>query len=202
MTIYFEQGMKRFPFSTELILYNIQFNFNNRVNLNAVRSNLSLVQNNRNTFKINFLVFILSKDIHDMKNRDINGDMSNYEQEREILNQKYGRLKYLIENCVKVYGEFWGIFATNITNNLNISKLYKLGQKINMYLKEMDNLWNNELKTKRVDIENEYIIQLYSKFLKEILWNKKKSEEISSKLNDENKKHGLKRLKKKDFYSS
>ena len=198
MTIYFEQGMKRFPFSTELILYNIQFNFNNRVNLNAVRSNLSLVQNNRNTFKINFLVFMLSKDIHDMKNRDINGDMSNYEQEREILNQKYGRLKYLIENCVKVYGEFWGIFATNITNNLNISKLYKLGQKINMYLKEMDNLWNNELKTKRVDIENEYIIQLYSKFLKEILWNKKKSEEISSKLNDENKKHDLKKLEKKE----
>ena len=37
----------------------------------------------------------------------------------------------------------------------------------------MDNLWDNELKTKRVDIENENIILLYSRFLREILWNKK-----------------------------
>ena len=75
-----------------------------------------------------------------MKTKNINGEISNYEQEYEMLNQKYGRLKYLIENSVKIYSEFWGIFATNITNNLNISKLYKLGQKLNMYQKANANV--------------------------------------------------------------
>ena len=96
---------------------------------------------------------MLSKDIRDMKSKNINGDSSNYEQEHEILNQKYRRLKYLIENSTKLYGEFWGIFATNVTNNLKTSKLYNLGQKLNLYLKEINNLWDQELKSKKVDSE-------------------------------------------------
>ena len=190
MTIYFNQGMKRFPFSTELVLYYIHFNLSNRINLNAVRNNISVLEKRINTNKINFLIFILSKDILDIKSKNINGDLSNYEQEYEILNQKYRRLKFLIENSTKLYGEFWGIFATNVTNNLNTFKLYNLGEKLNIYLKEMNTLWDNELKLKKVDTENEVIIQLYSRFLREILWNKKKSEEIFKKINDE-KQHYL-----------
>ena len=49
MTIYFADGKKRFPFSTEVALYYIQFNFSNRSNLNSVRSNISLLQNGANT---------------------------------------------------------------------------------------------------------------------------------------------------------
>ena len=193
--------MKRFPFSSELILYYVQFNFSNRSNLNAVRTNISALQNNPNTNKTNFIIYMLSKDIHDMKSKNINGDSSNYEQEHELLNQKYRRLKYLIENSTKLYGEFWGIFATNVTNNLNTFKLYNLGQKLNLYLKEINNLWDQELKTKKVDSENEVIIQLYSRFLREILWNKKKSEEISKKLNDENQhNYDAKRLQNKKNY--
>ena len=166
MTIYFNTGIKKFPDSSELMLYYIQFNFINRSNLNAVRKNISLLQNNTNTNKIKFIIYILSKDIHNMKSKNVNGESSNYEQEHEILNQKYRRLKYLIENSTKLYGEFWGIFATNITNNLNTFKLYNLGQKLNIYLKEINTLWDNELKSKK--IENEAIIQLYSRFLKDI----------------------------------
>ena len=51
---------------------------------------------------------------------------------------------------------------------------------------EINNLWDNELKSKKVDLENKLTVQLYSTFLREILWNKKKSEEISGKLNGEN----------------
>ena len=163
MTIYFNSGMKRFPFSSKLILYNIHFNFTNRINMNSVRNNISLLQNSYNT------------------------------------NQKYRRLRYLIENSTKLYGEFWGIFATNLTNNLNTFKLYNLGQKLNLYLKEMDILWNNELKNKKVDSENQVIIQLYSRFLLEILWNKKKSEEISKKLNEEDQRnHDTKKKRNKN----
>ena len=197
MTIYFNSGMKRFPFSSKLILYNIHFNFTNRINMNSVRNNISLLQNSYNTHKTNFLLFMLSKDIRNMKSKDVNGDSSDYEQEHEILNQKYRRLRYLIENSTKLYGEFWGIFATNLTNNLNTFKLYNLGQKLNLYLKEMDILWNNELKNKKVDSENQVIIQLYSRFLLEILWNKKKSEEISKKLNEEHQRNHDSKKKKK-----
>ena len=199
MTIYFNSGMKRFPFSSKLILYNIHFNFTNRINMNSVRNNISLLQNSYNTNKTNFLLFMLSKDIRNMKSKDVNGDSSDYEQEHEILNQKYRRLRYLIENSTKLYGEFWGIFATNLTNNLNTFKLYNLGQKLNLYLKEMDILWNNELKNKKVDSENQVIIQLYSRFLLEILWNKKKSEEISKKLNEEDQRnHDSKKKRNKN----
>ena len=199
MTIYFNSGMKRFPFSSKLILYNIHFNFTNRINMNSVRNNISLLQNSYNTHKTNFLLFMLSKDIRNMKSKDVNGDSSDYEQEHEILNQKYRRLRYLIENSTKLYGEFWGIFATNLTNNLNTFKLYNLGQKLNLYLKEMDILWNNELKNKKVDSENQVIIQLYSRFLLEILWNKKKSEEISKKLNEEDQRnHDSKKKRNKN----
>ena len=199
MTIYFNSGMKRFPFSSKLILYNIHFNFTNRINMNSVRNNISLLQNSYNTHKTNFLLFMLSKDIRNMKSKDVNGDSSDYEQEHEILNQKYRRLRYLIENSTKLYGEFWGIFATNLTNNLNTFKLYNLGQKLNLYLKEMDILWNNELKNKKVDSENQVIIQLYSRFLLEILWNKKKSEEISKKLNEEDQRnHDTKKKRNKN----
>ena len=199
MTIYFNLGIKRFPFSSELILYNIHFNFTNRTNLNSVRNNITLLQNNYNTNKINFLIYILAKDIRNMKSKDVQGDSTDFEQEHELLNQKYRRLKYLIENSTKLYGEFWGIFATNLTNNLNTFKLHNIGQKLNIYLNEMNNLWNNELKTKRVDSENQVIIQLYSRFLLEILWNKKKSEEISKKLNEEDQRnHDTKNRKNKN----
>ena len=186
MTIYFNMGMKKFPFLTELILYYIHFNFSNRANLNSVRKYISLLQNSYNTNKINFLTFVLSEDIRHMKSKNIDEDYSNYEQEQEILNQKYRRLKYLIENSTKLYSEFWTIFANNITYNLNTFKLYNLGFKLNVYLKEINILWDFELKSKKVDQENQMIIQLYSRFLREILWNKRKSAEINKKLQDEN----------------
>ena len=67
---------------------------------------------------------------------------------------------------------------------------------MNNYLEEINYLWDNELKMKKVNSENEMIIQLYSRFLREILWNKKKSEEISNKLNNLNHNHDLKKIEK------
>ena len=190
MTVYFNNGMKKFPFSSELMLYFIQFNFSKRFNLNSVRTNITIVQKNSNTYMIDFIAYHLAQEIKNMRSQiSDSNESNNVEQEMDALTQKYRRLKYLIENSTKLYGEFWGIFATNITNNLNTFKLYNLGQKLNLYLKEISNLWDNELKSKKIDSENQGIIQLYSRFLKEILWNKKKSEEITKKLNDEHQHH-------------
>ena len=80
---------------------------------------------------------------------------------------------------------FGVFFSTNVSNNLNIKKLYSLGEKLNKYLNEINNLWENELKNKKINIEYQSTIQLYSKFLLEILWNKQKSFEVLQKLNND-----------------
>ena len=61
-----------------------------------------------------------------------------------------------------------------------------MGEKLNIYLNEINNLWENELKNKRISEECQSIVQLYSKFLLEVLWDQKKSKEVNKKLNDEN----------------
>ena len=66
------------------------------------------------------------------------GESEEQEQnEKILLEQNYQRLKNLISNITKLYAEFWGIFEAKVTNSLNIQKLYKLGEKINVYLKEV-----------------------------------------------------------------
>ena len=68
----------------------------------------------------------------------------------------------------------------------------------------MSNLWDNELKNKRISNECQSIVQLYSKYLLEILWDQKKSKEVYKKLNNENidnyyqnkKKNWKKKLKR------
>jgi len=109
-------------------------------------------------------------------------------------------VKLLIETSTKLYGEFWGSLSNNLTvsNNLNLKKLFFVGNKLNQILNEINLLWENDLKMKKIDIENQSIVQLYAYFLREILKNKKKSEEISKKLNEEqhyeNKKNESDRL--------
>lgn len=94
-------------------------------------------------------------------------------------------VKVLIESAAKLYGEFWGSLSTNLTNNLNLKKLFFVGNKLNQILNEINQLWENELKHKKIDLENQSIVQLYAYFIREILKNTKKSDEISKKLNEE-----------------
>ena len=119
-----------------------------------------------------------------------NGNNLNNENDNEIkvdiIEQKYQKLKFLFENSIKLYGEFWGIFSTNVSTILNTKKLYSLGEKLNIYLNEINNLWDNELKNQRISDECQSIVQLYSKFLLEVLWDPKKSKEVYKTLNDEN----------------
>ena len=128
-----------------------------------------------------------------MKIKEIN-EGNEIEQESLVIEQNYKKLKQLISNSTKLYVEFWGIFSTNITNNINMTKLYKLGEKLNKCLKELYNLWENNLKNKKIDLENENIAQLYSRFLKEVIWANKRSEEIQKKINEEHQIQGFKKI--------
>ena len=196
MTHYFNKAMKHFPNSKIIRLYYIQFNFSKKYNLNSVRANLEYIKRLKNNIKEEFIVYYIENKIITMKDKPLNLNEGNeLEQDNIFLQQNYKKLKDLIINSTKLYAEFWGIFSNNITNNLNISKLYKIGENLNIYLKEINDLWKNNLKNKALDIENEYILQLYSRFLIEILLDKSSSEEVQKKINEEYHYQGYKSLK-------
>ena len=199
MSIFFNNAMKKFPYNKLLKLYYIQFNFYKKYNLNSVRMNLEDIKKMRSNIQEEFIVYCLENEISKIKIKDVK-EGNEKEQETLIIEQNYKKLKNLISNCTKLYVEFWGIFATNITNNLNTTKLYKLGEKLNIYLKEINNLWEKKLKYKKIDPENENIAQLYSRFLREILWAKNQSEEIQKKINEEHQVQGFKKLYEENIH--
>ena len=175
MTTYFNNAIKKYPFNNLLRLYYIQFNFYNKSNLNSVKANLVQLKKMKNNIKEQFVIYCIEKEIFKIKKKDVNDGIES-EQEALIIEDSYKRLKDYIINTTKLYVEFWGIFANNITNNLNNEKLYRLGEKLNIYLKEINDLWENNLKNKKIDIENENNAQLYSRFLRDIMGDKIKSE--------------------------
>ena len=201
MNAFFNKGLKIYPKSTSLLILFIHFNYSKRFNLNSVKTNLYQLKKLKCSFKENFIIYVMEQNIKNMKNdngTDINNENDDSDSQIDITLQKYQKLKYLIENSIKLFSEFWGIFSTNVTNNLNTTKLYSLGEKLNKHLNEINNLWDNELKNKKINLEYQNILQLYSKFLLEILWNKKKSQEVIQKLNDENMNFQQNDKQKKD----
>jgi hypothetical protein len=189
MNIYFNKGLKMFPNNVQIIILYIQFNYTKRINLNIVKTYLILLKNLECTIKEKYIIYCMEQII---RNNNENGYDLNNENDKDnetkidLLEQKYQKLKYLIENSIKLYGEFWGIFSTTISSNINTSKLYSLGEKLNIYLNEIYNLWDNELKNKGISDGCQSTVQLYSKFLLEVLWDQKKSKEVYKKLNDDN----------------
>ena len=189
MNILFNKGFKKFPNSIYILILYIQFNYSKRFNLNSVKAILLNMKKLECTLKEQFMIYCMEQNMKNLNNNKLDYNFENIqdsETQEDLNEQKYQKLKYFIENSIKLYGEFWGIFSTNVTNNVNTTKLYSLGEKLNKYLNEINNLWDNELKNKKINNENQAIVQLYSKFLLEILWDRKKSKEVSKKLNDEN----------------
>ena len=186
MNVFFNRGLKLYPNSFYLMILFLYFNYSKRFNMNSVRTNLLLLKKIDYNMKEKYIIYCIEQKIKNNRNDSyIDNDQDNNSQV-DFIEQKYQKLKYLIENSIKLYGEFWGIFSTNISSNINTAKLYSLGEKLNIYLNEMNNLWDNELKNKKIGNECQSIIQLYSQFLLEILWDHKKSKEVYKKINDEN----------------
>ena len=189
MNLYFNRLLKEYPKNFQLLILFVHFNYNKRFNLNNVKANLNILKNMQCNFREKYILYCLEQNIKNNKNCGIDINMErdrNSDSRIDSTEQKYQKLKYLIENSIKLYGEFWGIFATNVTNNINTYKLYSLGEKLNIYLKEMNILWDTELKNEKIHNEHQSIVNLYSKFFSEVLWDQKKSKEIYKKLNEEN----------------
>ena len=188
MNNFFILGLKMYPKDIYILMLYIHFNYRKRFNLNSVRTNLIQLKKIECTIIDKYIIYCMEQNIKNMKNGldlNIDNEQEN-DSQLDLTEQKYQKLKYLIENSIKLFSEFWGIFSTNISTNINTAKLYSLGEKLNIYLNEMNNLWDNELKNKRISNEYQSVLQLYSKFLLEVLWDPKKSKEVNKKLNDEN----------------
>ena len=189
MSIYFNKVIKTYPYNLFLKLYYIHFNFGKNYHLNNAKTNLELIKKMEYDMNEEFIIYCLEQQIMKSKNKDI--DFGNEaEKEHSLLDHNYKRLKDLITSCTKLYVEFWGILAKKIKNNINISKFYKLGENLNIYLREIKYLWENNLKDKKISIENEVNAQLYCRFLREILWDQKNSQIIQKKIYEDNNNRG------------
>ena len=176
MNLFFNKAFKKFPDNIYLLILYIQFNYNKRFNLKNVKEKLLKLKTIKCNIKEKYIIYCMEQNINSNNRLDNNKNEEYNDSQLDLNNQKYDKLKYLIENSIKLYAEFWGIFATNITSIINTSKLHSIGKKLNIYLNEINNLWDNELKNIKVSNENQNIVQLYSKFLLEILGDKKKIE--------------------------
>jgi hypothetical protein len=111
MSVHFNSIIKNFPKNSLIRIYYIHFNYTKRYNLNSVRINLAELKKIKVNFQEEFVVFCMEQDIKeiDSKVSDIgaNGDAF----DNELIDQKYLKLKYLIENTTKLYVEFWSIFS-------------------------------------------------------------------------------------------
>ena len=160
MNLFFNRLLKEYPQNFNILILYVHFNFSKRFNLNTTKANLNVLKNMQCNFKEKYILYCLEQNMKNNRNTMMEISMDkdrNNDSRIDLIDQKYQKLKYLIENSIKLYGEFWGIFSTNVTNNINTYKLYSLGEKLNIYLKEMS-----------------------------ILWDQKKSKEIYKKLNEEN----------------
>ena len=185
MSHIFNQAMKTFPHDILIRLHYIQFNYDQKYNLNCVKTTFEELRKMKKNNKIRYVIYCQESTITSMRLKSDSETIEQEQNEKIILEQSYQKMKKLISNITKLYAEFWGIFEAKVTNNLNVQKLYKLGEKLNVYLKELNNLWENDLKNKKVDFENESIAQLYSLFLREILWDNKKSDLVLKKIDEE-----------------
>ena len=193
MTIYFNTAIKKFPRNKILKLHYIQFNYDNKYNLSSMNAIFEDVKKMKSDLIEEYTIYCAEKEIIKYKIREMN-ENTEVDEESLIIEQNYKKLKKYIVDITKLYVEFWGIFANNITNNLNSLKLYKLGEKLNLYLKEINRLWEDNLKNKKIDSENESIAILFSKFLREVIWDQKKSEIIQKKVNEEHNAEGFRKI--------
>ena len=193
MTTFFNEAIKKYPRDVLIRMYYIQFNYNQKYNLNNIKTTFEDLKKLKFGIHLQFTLYCQEKEISRMKLSE-SKDTNEEEKEKINIEYNYKTLKKLITNITKLYAEFWGIFANNITNNLNTDKVYKLGEKLNSNLKEINKLWKNNLRNKKINYENQNIAQLYSQFLKEILWDSKKSDLVQKKINEEQYMQGFDKI--------
>ena len=180
--ILYVQAIKQFPDSQAILLNFLKFNYEKKYNLSNAKIYLEKIERFKNSIREDYVIFFIKKSQSTIINEEGEEIIIN---EEDTPQHKINRFKILIDTGTKLYGEFWGILATNLTHNLNLNKLFHIGHRINKYLKEMEQLWD-DLKDKKLGQDLQNILQLYSTFMKNILQNPEKSSKIDTKIKDMN----------------
>ena len=113
MNIFFNHGLKLYPRNFELLILYINFNYTKKFNLNSVKSNLLVLKKIKCSMKEKFIIYCMEQNIKNINNNNglnFNDDKDDNSQV-DTTEQKYQKLRYLIVNSIKLYGEFWGIFS-------------------------------------------------------------------------------------------
>lgn len=189
VTLQYSEGIKKFPNSKALVMSQVQFNYEMKINIAVVKTSLAKLEKAKNSLSEDFILYIIKQNISNTtSNNKMNRSLSNEDEVLRIedtVELKFKRFKSLIESGSKFYAEFWGNLCANSSNNLNLRKLFYVGHRLNKILVDINQLWELELKNKKIDFENQGIIQLYAMFLRDILKNRKKAEDITKRLNEE-----------------
>ena len=180
----FREGITQFPTCQTILLHYIYFNYDNKFNIHSTKIMLTRLESLEKNIVEEYLLFILYQKI-EKYNLKLNKTKEGSIGVEDNYEMKYRRLKILIEESTKLFSDFWGNLGTNLTSKINLSKIFFLGKKINIYLDEIHLLWEKDLKNKEIDYDNQSIVHLYGYFLRKILRNKEASEEIAKKLNEE-----------------
>ena len=176
------QAIKQFPDSQAILLSFLKFNYEKKYNLSTAKIYLEKIERFKNSIREDYIIFFIKKSQATIINEDGEEIVIN---EEDTPQHKFNRFKLLIDTSTKLYGEFWGNLATNLTHNLNLNKLFRVGSRINKYLKEMNKLWE-DLRDKKLDHDQQNILQLYSTFVKNILQDQITSNQIENKIKDSN----------------
>lgn len=189
MNLLYGEGIKKFYNSRMIMIDFIYFNFKNKYNLQLAKIILGKVESIPKTISEEFILYDIKRQLNirlDEIPYELREENSEDSQMKVVdIDEKFKRLKVLIEETAKLFSDFWENLATNLTINLNLSKIFLLGQKLNANIDELKMLWEKDLKNQKIDFDNQQTIQLYALFLKKVLRNKAEAEEITKKLNDE-----------------
>ncbi len=180
---YFSTGLRYYPTSHRIKIEYVKFNLSLKFNMNNAKMLIGQIEESDKSITEEYIFYTIKETMNTM----YISNSINHDEETEILdgeiNMKFKRLKNLIEETTKLFNDFWGNLGTNLS--MNLSKIFILGKKLNSLLKDIQILWEKDLKNSKIESTNQSIAQLYAFFLKKILRNKNASEEVLKKIEEQ-----------------
>ncbi len=180
----FSAGLRYYPSSYRIKIEYIKFNLSLKFNMNNAKLLINQIEESEKSIIEEYVFYIIKENMNTMYVSRLNDREDDNDVADAEINMKFKRLKFLIEEITKLFNDFWGCLGTNLSSNLN-NKIFILGKKLNTLLKELQTLWDKDLKNIKIEQNTQSIAQLYAFFLKKILRNKHASEEVLKKIEEE-----------------
>ena len=107
MTTFFNEAIKKYPRDVLIRMYYIQFNYNQKYNLNNIKTTFEDLKKLKFGIHLQFTLYCQEKEISRMKLSE-SKDTNEEEKEKINIEYNYKTLKKLITNITKLYAEFLG----------------------------------------------------------------------------------------------